>query len=181
MILVAIAGGFGASLRLVTDGVLRSLAGSRLPWGTLLINIAGSAGLGLLLGFSPGPREIAVVGTGLLVAIGAAVAMGASPAPSSSGGSPQTVPGQGNGGPGNGRFDPFAGFGGLGPLGAGAPGKPFGGPGAVTGRGFGDIKVTAADSLVVRSGAALTATATSTKLSSGAPTTCQGSQIEIGP
>jgi hypothetical protein len=90
-----------------------------------------------------------IVGTGLLVAIGAAVAMGASPAPSpSSGGTPQTVPGQGNGGQGNGgqgngRFDPLAGFGGLGPLGAGAPGKPFGGPGAVTGRGFGDIKVTA--------------------------------------
>jgi hypothetical protein len=74
--------------------------------------------------------------------------MGASPAPtSSSGGTPQSVPGQGNGGQGNGqgngRFDPFAGFGGLGPLGAGAPGKPFGGPGAMTGRGFGDIKVTA--------------------------------------
>jgi hypothetical protein len=94
-----------------------------------------------------------IVGTGLLVAIGAAVAMGASPAPSSSSGaSPQRVPGQGNdgqgdggqgnGGQGKGRFDPFGGFGGLGPLGAGEPGKPFGGPGALTGRGFGDIKVT---------------------------------------
>jgi preprotein translocase subunit YajC len=96
-------------------------------------------------------RAGVIVGTGLLVAIGAAVAMGASPAPSSSGGSPQAVPSQGNGNhgngnQGNGRFDPFGGFGafgGFGPVGAGGPGKPFGGPGAVAGRGFGDIKVTA--------------------------------------
>ena len=93
-------------------------------------------------------RAGVIVGTGLLVAIGAAVAMGASPAPSSSGGSPQAVPSQGNGNhgngnQGNGRFGPFGGFGGFGPPGAGGPGKPFGGPGAVAGRGFGDIKVTA--------------------------------------
>lgn len=98
-------------------------------------------------------RAGVIVGTGLLVAIAAAVAMGASPAPSSSGGSPQAVPSQGsgnqgngnhgNGNQGNGRFGPFGGFGGFGPLGAGGPGKPFGGSGAVGGRGFGDIKVTA--------------------------------------
>lgn len=66
MILVALAGGLGASLRLVTDGIVRSRVGDRLPWGTLLINIAGSAALGALLGISPGGRAVTVVGTGLI-------------------------------------------------------------------------------------------------------------------
>jgi CrcB protein len=66
MILVAIAGGLGASLRLVTDGVVRSLAGARLPWGTLLINVLGSAGLGTLMGSGLGAHTASVVGTGLL-------------------------------------------------------------------------------------------------------------------
>jgi preprotein translocase subunit YajC len=88
-----------------------------------------------------------IIGTGLLLVIGAAVAMGATPAPSSSSGaSPRTVPGNGGGGPGagqgGGRFDPFGAFGGFGPFGPGGPGKPIG-PGAIAGRGFGQIKVTA--------------------------------------
>jgi CrcB protein len=66
VILVALAGGLGASLRLVTDGVVRSVAGDRLPWGTLLINVVASAGLGALLGCSPAPQAAAVVGTGFL-------------------------------------------------------------------------------------------------------------------
>jgi CrcB protein len=66
MILVAIAGGLGASLRFVTDAGVRSIAGTRLPWGTLLINIVGSAGLGALFGAGAEARTIAVVGTGLL-------------------------------------------------------------------------------------------------------------------
>ena len=47
---VAVDGAVGAALRLDTDGVVRSLAGTRLPWGTLLINVIGSAGLGVILG-----------------------------------------------------------------------------------------------------------------------------------
>jgi len=66
IVLAALAGGFGASLRLVTDGVVRSVAGTRLPWGTLVINILGSAALGALTGSSPGRAVAAVVGTGLL-------------------------------------------------------------------------------------------------------------------
>ena len=66
MILVAVAGGLGATLRLVIDGVVRSFAGARLPWGTLLINVLGSAGLGMLLGSGVGSQTAAVVGTGLL-------------------------------------------------------------------------------------------------------------------
>jgi CrcB protein len=66
MILVAVAGGLGASLRLVIDGVVRSLAGTRLPWGTLLINVLGSAGLGALMGSGTGAQTALVAGTGLL-------------------------------------------------------------------------------------------------------------------
>lgn len=66
MILLALAGGLGAALRLVTDGVVRSLAGTRLPWGTLLINVLGSAGLGIVLGSGVGAQTASVLGTGLL-------------------------------------------------------------------------------------------------------------------
>ena len=66
LVAVAVAGGVGAALRLVTDGVVRSLVGARLPWGTLLINVAGSAGLGALLGSGAGSPATSVLGTGLL-------------------------------------------------------------------------------------------------------------------
>ena len=66
IIAIAVAGGVGASLRLVADGVVRSMLGTRLPWGTLLINILGSASLGVLLGSSVGSETLSVVGTGLL-------------------------------------------------------------------------------------------------------------------
>ena len=66
LVAVAIAGGLGASLRLVTDGVIRSVAGTRLPWGTLLINVIGSAGLGVVLGTGAGTQTASVLGTGLL-------------------------------------------------------------------------------------------------------------------
>ena len=60
------AGGAGASLRLIVDGVVRSLAGSQLPWGTLIINVTGSFGLGALSGAQPSVFVAALVGTGLL-------------------------------------------------------------------------------------------------------------------
>ena len=66
MILVAVAGGLGAALRLVIDGVIRSLAGTRLPWGTFAINVVGSAGLGVVLGSGAGAHAVSIVGTGLL-------------------------------------------------------------------------------------------------------------------
>jgi CrcB protein len=62
----SVAGGVGASLRLIVDGVVRSLTGSRLPWGTLTINVAGSFALGALLGAGPSSAVATVVGTGLL-------------------------------------------------------------------------------------------------------------------
>jgi hypothetical protein len=84
-----------------------------------------------------------IVGTGLVVVIGAAVAMGASPTPApSSDGQTRTVPGFGGGAfPGG----PSAGgFGRLGPNGFG-PGNGRGNsqPGKNDGRGFGQITVTA--------------------------------------
>jgi fluoride exporter len=66
IIAIAVAGGIGASLRLVTDGLVRSMLGTRLPWGTLVINVVGSAGLGVLLGAGAGSQTLSVVGTGLL-------------------------------------------------------------------------------------------------------------------
>ena len=95
-----------------------------------------------------------IIGTGLVIVIGAAVAMGASPAPAPSG--PATrpaVPGQGGprvGGPGGfPGFGPFGPGGGLGRgggfgLGPGGPSTlPAFGPGGIPGRRFGQVTVTA--------------------------------------
>ena len=66
ILVVAAAGGLGAALRLFTDGIVRSLAGTRLPWGTLLINVIGSAGLGVVLGSGASTQTASILGTGLL-------------------------------------------------------------------------------------------------------------------
>ena len=66
ILVVAAAGGLGVTLRLVTDGVVRSLAGARLPWGTLLINVIGSAGLGAVVGSGASAQTASILGTGLL-------------------------------------------------------------------------------------------------------------------
>lgn len=66
VLLVAAAGGAGAVLRVLTDGLVtdRPLAGRRFPGGTLTVNLVGSFLLGLLAGLVPG--ESAVLGVGLL-------------------------------------------------------------------------------------------------------------------
>lgn len=69
LVLLSVAGGLGAVLRFVVDGVLRSRIGARLPWGTALINVSGSFVLGLLTGLATrGMPEavLLVAGTGLL-------------------------------------------------------------------------------------------------------------------
>ena len=66
IVAVAISGGVGAALRLIIDCAVRSAVGTRLPWGTLAINVLGSAGLGVLLGCGAGEQAAAIVGTGLL-------------------------------------------------------------------------------------------------------------------
>jgi CrcB protein len=49
-VVVALAGGVGAVTRFVLDGVIRSRFGTRMPWGTVTINLSGSLLLGLLVG-----------------------------------------------------------------------------------------------------------------------------------
>lgn len=68
-LLLSIAGGVGAVLRFIVDGLVRSALGARLPWGTALINVTGSFLLGLLTGLVTRgmPVEVLLVlGTGLL-------------------------------------------------------------------------------------------------------------------
>lgn len=65
---MALAGGLGAASRLVVDGLVRSRAGRRFPYGTVLINITGSLLLGVLTGlvlFHGAPGAVrTVAGTG---------------------------------------------------------------------------------------------------------------------
>lgn len=67
---VCLAGGLGAVLRLVLDGLIRDRMRSVIPVATLIINVTGSLLLGLLAGLTlgqllPKPYEI-VAGTGFL-------------------------------------------------------------------------------------------------------------------
>ncbi|WEO77140.1 fluoride efflux transporter CrcB [Cryobacterium sp. SO2] len=49
---VALAGGLGAALRLLIDGLVRARVRTTLPVGTLLINVVGSLLLGLITGLT---------------------------------------------------------------------------------------------------------------------------------
>ena len=68
--LVAIGGALGASCRYLVDLSVTARFGSRLPWGTLLVNVLGSAAFGLLVGLSTAPSAdvsaavLALLGTG---------------------------------------------------------------------------------------------------------------------
>lgn len=69
-LVVALAGGVGAVARFVLDGVIRTRVGTRMPWGTLVINLSGSLLLGLVVGLAgggvlPGEWQWAL-GTGFL-------------------------------------------------------------------------------------------------------------------
>lgn len=69
-LLICIAGGVGAVLRLVFDGLIRARVHSTYPLATTVINLTGSLGLGLLTGLAtsqvvPHQWQL-VVGTGLL-------------------------------------------------------------------------------------------------------------------
>lgn len=66
---VAVAGGLGAAARLLVDGLVRQVAGTRFPWGTTVINVSGSFLLGLVTALATGPLPAAwglVIGTGVL-------------------------------------------------------------------------------------------------------------------
>lgn len=49
---VALAGGVGAALRFVVDGVVGDLVGRRWPWGIAVVNVSGSFLLGLVTGLA---------------------------------------------------------------------------------------------------------------------------------
>ncbi|MBM6590492.1 fluoride efflux transporter CrcB [Brevibacterium sp. RIT 803] len=69
-IALALAGGIGASARMLLDGIIRSRVSSAFPWATIAINVSGSLALGLLTGLASAsilPEEWQlVVGTGFL-------------------------------------------------------------------------------------------------------------------
>jgi fluoride exporter len=50
VLLVVLLGGLGAATRFVVDGVVTQRSGTGLPVGTMLVNVSGSALLGLLTG-----------------------------------------------------------------------------------------------------------------------------------
>lgn len=69
-LLLALAGGAGAAVRLLVDGLVKTRFGARFPWGTSVINVSGSFALGLVTGLTAVGRmdeawEL-VVGAGFL-------------------------------------------------------------------------------------------------------------------
>lgn len=67
---LALAGGLGAVGRFVVDGMLGGRMHSRLPVGTVVINLSGSLALGFVVGLASAhlvsPAARAIVGTGFL-------------------------------------------------------------------------------------------------------------------
>ncbi|KQZ08297.1 fluoride efflux transporter CrcB [Agromyces fucosus] len=69
-LLVVVAGGLGAGVRFVVDGVIRSRVRTAFPWATTIINVSGSFALGLVVGATLAnllaPEFAIVLGTGFL-------------------------------------------------------------------------------------------------------------------
>lgn len=66
VLLVALAGGAGAALRVSVEHLVGSRLGTRLPWTLLVVNASGSFALGLALGAGSTQGWHLVVGAGLL-------------------------------------------------------------------------------------------------------------------
>jgi CrcB protein len=63
---IALLGGAGALLRFRLDGLVQQRTAGALPLGTLVVNVIGAFGAGLLTGLSVGNTALVLVGTGLL-------------------------------------------------------------------------------------------------------------------
>ncbi|MCW3765824.1 fluoride efflux transporter CrcB [Paenarthrobacter ureafaciens] len=70
VVFLALAGGVGAAVRFIVDGLIRSRLRTALPWATILINVSGSLVLGfvgglVVRGHAPDSLQL-VLGTGFL-------------------------------------------------------------------------------------------------------------------
>ncbi|MFE4197422.1 fluoride efflux transporter CrcB [Paenarthrobacter sp. NPDC056912] len=70
VVLLALAGGLGAAVRFVVDGLIRTRFKTAMPWATIVINVSGSLVLGFLAGLvmrGQAPESLQLVlGTGFL-------------------------------------------------------------------------------------------------------------------
>lgn len=69
-LLLAVAGGLGAAVRFLFDGLIRAHLKTAFPWATTIINVSGSVVLGFLTGLTlvhvlPSDLSI-IIGTGFL-------------------------------------------------------------------------------------------------------------------
>ena len=69
VVLVALGAALGAPARYLTDRLIQSHHDSLFPWGTLVVNVAGSSLLGLLAGLPVSEPVMAAVGIGFCGAL----------------------------------------------------------------------------------------------------------------
>jgi CrcB protein len=69
ILLVFVGGAIGAPTRYVLDRLVQQRVGGVLPWGTLTVNLVGSAVLGALLGAGSPQAAVALAGTGFCGAL----------------------------------------------------------------------------------------------------------------
>ncbi|MEU7847781.1 fluoride efflux transporter CrcB [Micromonospora parva] len=69
VLLIVLGAAVGAPLRYLADRAVQSRHGSVFPWGTLLVNVAGSLLLGALVGWPVGPAVSTLLGTGFCGAL----------------------------------------------------------------------------------------------------------------
>jgi CrcB protein len=63
---VGLVGGVGAIARFLLDGAVSGRVGREFPYGTLVVNLIGAFGLGVLVGAALGQNAYRLIGTGLI-------------------------------------------------------------------------------------------------------------------